>query len=1085
MIPDLLADETIWLVKSWLLAAKDSETRADIDAVGPLHELIKDPDGVAFVMRFVDRVARPDSNRAAAHQLAIVVRTGHLPGFLSATDRFLLRAGALFGRVLPGVIIPLARKRMRRLVGHLVVDSSPESLERHLAAQRRSGFEQNVNLLGEAVLGEREADRRLTATMALLDLPEVDYVSIKVSAVASQLNYWDWEGSLARVVDRLSTLFRRAAQTSPPTFVNLDMEEYHDLELTVTAFTTVLTRPEFEQLDAGIVLQAYLPESFAALHELVGWATDRRSSRGGEIKIRLVKGANLAMEQVDAAIHGWRQAPYETKLDVDANYKRCLDWVLTAERTSAVRVGVASHNLFDVAWAHLLSTERGVANRVEFEMLQGMAPTHSRVVRSAVGDELLLYTPIVSKDDFDVAISYLFRRLEENSAVGNFMRVLISLTPDSPDFANEAQRFRLALEQRIVLDVSPRRSQTRPSLEAAATTAGAFVNEPDTDPALADNRAWAMELSSTLMPPVSATSISSASEIDEVVGSARTSIWSHTSGAERRAILHRAADELARRRGDLVVAMMREGHKTFAQADPEVSEAIDFARYYGDRAGELASVGGASFHPLGVMAVIPPWNFPVAIPAGGVFASLAAGNTVLFKPSRKTPRCAEIVAECAWAAGVPHNALHFLQLANSDLGQHLIDSVDGVILTGSAETARMFQSWRPDLKLFAETSGKNAMIITPHADIDLAVADLVASAFGHAGQKCSAASLAICIGDVYDSPRFRRQLADAVESLVVGAATDLSTTVGPTITAVDDKLERGLTVLDGDETWLVEPQRLDKHGQLWRPGVRLGVDADSWYHQTECFGPVLGIMRARDLEHAIELQNVSEYGLTGGIHSLDPTEVRSWLDRVQVGNAYVNRQITGAVVQRQPFGGWKQSNIGPGAKAGGPNYVMQLGTWQPTELSNIIEAAEESDAYWWDDHFSQEHDPTGLFCEANVFRYRPLARIVIRSGNGADADELLRVEAAAKRCGVRMILSTIDRESDESFGSRIASFGVDRVRILGAVSDELRVAAANAHIHLADAPVTASGRIELLHYLREQSISQTLHRFGNLVGVSG
>ena len=209
----------------------------------------------------------------------------------------------------------------------------------------------------------------------------------------------------------------------------------------------------------------------------------------------------------------------------------------------------------------------------------------------------------------------------------------------------------------------------------------------------------------------------------------------------------------------------------------------------------------------------------------------------------------------------------------SGVGKRLVTSVDGVILTGSAETAAMFQTWKPDLRLFAETSGKNALIITPHADIDLAVADLVTSAFGHAGQKCSAASLAICVGDVYGSPRFRRQLVDAVESLVVGSAAAMSTTIGPTIAPVEGKLERGLTTLDEGEQWLVVPELLDDEASLWRPGVRVGVQPASWFHRTECFGPVLGVMRAATLDEAIEIQNSSAYGLTGGIHTLDP---RRW-----------------------------------------------------------------------------------------------------------------------------------------------------------------------------------------------------------------
>ena len=1011
-----------------------------------------------------------------------------LPPFVSGLNRPGLRLGALLAPTLPRVVMPIARRRLRALVGRLVVDAHPGPLRRHVRRLRRSGFAVNLNLLGEAVLGEAEAGRRLRATCELIDRGEVDYVSVKLSAVASQLDYWDWEGSLDRVTGRLRAILEVAAAAAPPVFVNLDMEEYHDLEITLAAFKSVLSMPEFHGLTAGIVLQAYLPDSFAALRDLVGWAGRRRLDGGGEIKIRLVKGANLAMERVDAAMHGWRQAPYATKAEVDANYKRLLDWVLTGRNTRAVRIGVGSHNLFDVAWAHLVSRARGVSHRVEFEMLAGMAPAQSRVVKETVGGgPLLLYTPVVAPGSFDVAISYLFRRLEENTAEGNFLAVLFGLRPGSPEFDRQARAFRTSVAERAEVSDRPRRRQTRPAEGSFSSGSEdeSFLNEPDTDPALPANRAWAARVIGREFAGPFAAALESESEVERAVGRARRSGWGAVPAERRRLLLHRTADQLARRRGDLINAMVHEAAKTFAQADPEVSEAIDFARYYGDRAVELEPEDGARFSPLGVVAVIPPWNFPVAIPAGGTFAALAAGNTVLLKPSDMTPRCAEIVAECAWAAGVPRDALQFLRIPEGEVSKLLIMSVDGVILTGSAETADLFRSWRPDLKLFAETSGKNAMIISPNADFDQAVRDLVASAFGHSGQKCSAASLAICVGRVNRSERFRRQLVDAVRSLVVGPATAPGVTMGPVISPVDGKLLRGLTEAGSGEDWLVRPVQLDGAGRLWTPGVRTGVRPGSWFFRTECFGPVLGLVKAATLQDAIEIQNSLPYGLTGGIHTLDPTEVENWLERVEVGNAYVNRVMTGAVVRRQPFGGWKKSNVGSGAKAGGPNYVRQLGVWSPVHTSNFLAQAEASDEYWWKREFSVAHDPTGLFCEANLFRYRPVNGAVIRAGRGAAEIELARVRAAAERCGVSFQTSVIDEEDDQAFRVRIGRLDAERVRVLGKVSTALREAANRAGIHLADGPVTANGRVELLNYLKEQAVSRTLHRFGNLVNAAG
>jgi RHH-type transcriptional regulator, proline utilization regulon repressor / proline dehydrogenase / delta 1-pyrroline-5-carboxylate dehydrogenase len=1052
--------------------------------------------GVAFTMRFVDRVARHRSDRLAAEQLAALVSDEHLPGFLGPINRTMLRAGALMGRWLPGIVMPLARRRLRAIVGHLVVDAEPAALHRHLSAQRGEDFDLNINLLGEMVLGEGEAARRLDATLALVDDPQIDYVSVKISGIASHLDLWSYEHTLERVTDRLRTLLRRAATSSPVTFVNLDMEEYRDLELTIAAFTRVLDESDLEHVEAGIVLQAYLPDALDALDRLTAWAQARRARGGAGIKIRLVKGANLAMERVDAELHGWPQAPYTSKAEVDGNYERCLDQALRPDRSAAVRIGVASHNLFDVAWAHLLTERRGVADRVEFEMLQGIAPGQARTVRDHTGG-LLLYTPVVERADFDVAISYLFRRLEENASPENFLRHLFSLDPDGPEFRRLAAAFRGSVAARNTLPTTPRRSTPLPRPDDR------FTNEPDSDPTLADTRTWIADIRTSEPSGLTAPITTDITTADQAIDRARRAqpAWWRSGAAERRSVLHRVADELALRRGELIVTMAHEARKLYSEADPEVSEAIDFARWYADHALELERLDHATFTPLGVIAVVPPWNFPVAIPAGGVLASLAAGNTVIFKPAPETPRCAEVVAEACWAAGVPRDVLQFVRTPDDDVGQRLVTGVDGVVFTGSWDTAAMFRSWKPDLALFAETSGKNALVITPHADHDLAATDLVRSAFGHSGQKCSAASLAILVGDLADDTRFLGKVLDAARSLHVGRPTDAGPTMGPVIAPPSGPLLDALTELGPGESWLLEPRRLDREGSLWTPGIKTGVAPGSAFHRIECFGPVLGIMRAADLDEALALQNAVDYGLTGGIHSLDEAEIEHWLERVEVGNAYVNRHITGAIVQRQPFGGWKRSVIGPGAKAGGPDQLLQLGRTDaagPNDPVEFLAAAEASDEHWMATHYGIDRDRTGLGCEANVHRYRPRPDVWIRATADADAVLLERAVAAARRSGARVdisidpeaaatlaerrLLDQIDarEEDDDRFAVSLAALRWGRVRLVGTAPAALAAAAAAAEVDLIDAPVTASGRLELRWYLREQSISRTLHRFGNV-----
>ncbi|MEN1975418.1 proline dehydrogenase family protein [Cellulomonas sp. P4] len=1095
--PDDLTRAAVDLAHRWMAATAADETPAERRATGRLAALVADPVGLELAVRFVDRVARPQDVRVAAAELAALGdRAADASGFLGLGDRALLGVGARLAPLLPAAVVPAARVRLRQLVGHLVADAGP-GLGAHIARARRDGFRLNLNLLGEAVLGEDEATRRLRRVTALVERPDVDYVSVKVSAVASQLSTWDTEGSVRRVVERLRPLYLTAAAHG--TFLNLDMEEYRDLALTVRVFEALVSDRALRDHEAGIVLQAYLPDASAALEEVTAIARRRVEAGGARLKVRLVKGANLAMEQVEAELHGWEQAPYAGKPDVDAHYVRLVRTALDADRTGALRVGVASHNLFHVAYAHLLAGERGVSEALDVEMLQGMAPAQSRAVQRDVG-QVLLYTPVVAKQDFDVAISYLVRRLEENAAHQNFLHALFAEGDDAGaahGMPSQEAAFLASVAGAATVDVTPRRLPR--AADAPAPGPGEFRNAADTDPAVAESRTWAGRLvAHDVEPPAGAVEVATTAEVDAVVARAVSAApaWSARPPAERAAVLRRAADALEAARGDLVATMVHEGGKTIAEADPEVSEAVDFARYYADRAEDLADgrVPGAVFRPDGVTVVTPPWNFPVAIPVGSTLAALAAGSPVLVKPAPQTPRCVRVamaaVQTALDAAGVTEPALQVVLSPEGDVGRHLVThpDVSRVVLTGSLETARLFAGWRPDLDVLAETSGKNALVITPSADVDLAVADLVRSAFGHAGQKCSAASLAILVGSAGTSDRLRRQLADAVTSLHVGWADDLGTTMGPLVEPASGKLLRALTTLDEGEGWLVQPRRLDEEGRLWTPGVKHGVRPGSWFHLTECFGPVLGVIRVDTLDEAIEVQNAVALGLTGGLHSLDEDEIAHWLDRVEVGNAYVNRHITGAVVQRQPFGGWKASVVGPGAKAGGPSYVAQLGTWSDAPDVAALDDdawvawAQQDDARWWASEFGASHDPSGLAAEENTLRYRPVPHLTVRVGADARERDVRRVLTAARTAGVGATVSRAADESDEAFAARVADGAVSgRVRVVG-TAPGLRAAAVarTGEVTVLDGPVLASGRRELMTVVREQAVSRTRHRFGHV-----
>ncbi|MEC5183346.1 RHH-type proline utilization regulon transcriptional repressor/proline dehydrogenase/delta 1-pyrroline-5-carboxylate dehydrogenase [Cryobacterium sp. MP_3.1] len=1188
-----LGVEVVALVTKWL--ADSATIPADVSAER-LAGVLKDPNGLDFTVGFVDGVMRPEDVMVAGYNLQRVAKLA--PAFLPPVLRGAIGVGGVMGPVLPWVVIPAARRVLRQMVGHLVVDATAEKLGPSIEALKESGNRLNINLLGEAVLGEKEALRRLAGTRELLARDDVDYVSIKVSSIASQLSMWAFDEAVDRVVERLTPLYELAAASPTPKFINLDMEEYRDLDLTIAVFERILDQPRLQGLEAGIVLQAYLPDALGALQGLTQWAHARRAGGGAPIKVRLVKGANLAMEHVDATVHDWPLATYASKQDTDTNYKRVLNWALTPQNTDAVRIGVAGHNLFDVAYAHLLAEQRGVDDRIEFEMLLGMATSQAEAVKKDVG-RLLLYTPVVNPAEFDVAISYLIRRLEENASEENFMSAVFELADTPALFEREKQRF---LDSLAALETAPgtpggtvfvppaNRDQdrsvvvpleplpdidspplttppaeaddpnltamvlglTRGSVSTSRSVLGGFHNEPDTDPSLPANRAWGrsilarVETSMLGRESIKQARIDDADRLDEVIATvtAAGAAWGKKSGIERAQVLHRAGLALAANRDRLIEVMASETGKTIAEGDPEVSEAIDFAHYYAAQARELDRVQGAIFVPSRLTVITPPWNFPVAIPAGGVLAALAAGSGVIIKPAALAQRTGAVMVEALWEAGVPRELLALVDLPDRALGSRLLahPDVDRVILTGAYETATLFRGLREDLPLLAETSGKNAIIVTPSADLDLAAADVIKSAFGHAGQKCSAASLVILVGSVARSTRFLGQLVDAATSLRVGRPADPDSQMGPIIEPADGKLLHALTELGAGESWLVKPQLLDDDletgvGQLWSPGIRSGVAPGSYFHLTEFFGPVLGVMHARNLEEAIRYQNAVDYGLTAGLHSLDADEIAQWVDTVQAGNLYVNRGITGAIVRRQPFGGWKRSAVGPGSKAGGPNYLFGLGGWVTDpgvnsstlhlrgleqRITDLIEASQPSlpyeefdvlrrsalsDALAWREEFDVVADVSALGLERNLFRYRPLP-VTVRLGDDGSLALLLRVIAAGLLSKSRFVVSSalpvpprvrtvlaprdipVIIESDEEWLARAAAGGIStsRVRLIGSDPQVGAAVAGTAFAHALGGspdiavyahPVTQSGRVELLPFLREQAISITAHRFGN------
>ncbi len=1140
-----------------------------------LGRLMADPAGQAFTNLLADRAYRSrDPERVVAAMIHLLDSLGP-PAYLSVAERLALGGVRIVGPTLPSVVARATLRQMRERTRSVVLSARTTQLSTHLARRRAEGVRLNLNWLGEAVLGEREAEQRLDQYLQLLRRPDVEAISVKVSTLTSQLRLVAQDATLRRLRPRLRALYRAAIanpfQTTSgqlvPKLVNLDMEAYRDLELTLELFRSVLGEPAFRGLKAGIALQAYVPDSYNAQQELTRWAVDRVAVGGAPIRLRIVKGANLAAEQVESSQRGWVLPVYASKGEVDANAKRMLDFAIQPPHLAGVEVGIASHNVFDIAHGLALSAARGIDQGVSFELLEGMADPLRRVLRSIAGD-VLLYGPVVEERTMQSAIAYLIRRLDENTAPENFLHHSFAMTVGDTAWREQKRRFFRACQDQHQVSRTPRRQRSAPV--AAPSLDTPFRNEPDTDFTQTDQRE---QLLHVLAAGHDAPPFDVPFQIDGVLDCPRPLVdgfdpsrpgvvpyrhplatppqieraiacavrtqrsWSRRPVEERSAILARVAEHLRSNRQRLILAMVLDAGKAIEQADAEVSEAIDFAEYY--RRTYLDLVGSDSIRATakGVVLVASPWNFPLAIPAGGVLAALVAGNSVILKPASETPWVASLLATACWDAGVPREALQLVFTSDEWASRLVTDPrIAAVILTGGTATAQLFHELRPGIDLMAETGGKNALIVSPAADRDLAIASAVKSAFGHAGQKCSAASLLICVGEVYDDPGFRMALRDATRSLPVGSAWNPDSVVTPLIHPPTGALAESLGGLAPGEHWLLESRCDRTNPRLWHPAIKLLTQEGGPGHRVELFGPVLGVLRARSLDDALRIANATPYGLTAAMHSLDEREQQRFIDGMRAGNLYVNRDTTGAIVGRQPFGGYQASSFGPGAKAGGPNYVAQLvhlrdrrrRTRREVALLPAVEllcgrlraelpehsfarlrqaAAEYAAAL--EDHFGRDHEPIEVLGQVNVFGYRELSGLLVRVTRSSHPVDVACICAAALTCMDRFELSVapdaapdlgwlaqvpgalLRQESAAEVAARVerVSAGplgqpraIERIRVAGPPEPELANAAALAGIHLATQRPLRSGRWELLHYVRELSISMDTHRYGNLSG---
>lgn len=1053
-----------------------------------VQKMLNDPHGRLFATAVADQCFRSNDPARIADQFLYELRKQGVPHFLSFWEKWGLSLLDMLGKSVTQMALPRLLKQVRNEAGRVIISADSDKLQKHLAQRQADGVVVNLNHLGEAILSEKEAKDRLDLYLQDLKDPLIPYISIKISTLYSQISLLGWEQTLAVLQERLRVLYRKAKQYRK--FVNLDMEEYRDLHLTFDLFCSVLEEQEFADFSAGIVLQSYLPDSFSLQKELTAWAL---KTQRAPIKLRIVKGANLAMEQVEASLKQWPQAPYTSKEAVDAQYKKMVDFGMRPEHASRVHLGIASHNLFDIAYALLQRAENKVEPFVDFEMLEGMAESTRKVIQQIAG-KMVLYTPITTPEAFQYAFAYLIRRLDENTAPQNFLRHAFELKRGTPAWQMQVELFKKSFH--ISPSETPRRHQNRKLKEVTPPVDDLFSNEPDTDFSLKPNREWAQQLVSD-RPIFKEVFHRNWSELEGAIKKAQEAKIDNP--FNRSLLLIQIGNILRARRGLLIQAMMEETHKSLTEADTEVSEAIDFAEYYRRSLEEWTSLKDIAWKGKGVVLVTPPWNFPCSIPAGGILAALAGGNAVLFKPAPEAEKIGEVLAQAFWDAGVSQDLLQFIPCQDDPEGSRLIQDprINAVVLTGGNATAAHFMNLRPGLDLIAETGGKNGIIVTALSDRDLAVKEILQSAFGHAGQKCSACSLAVLEKEVYEDPHFKQTLKESAASLIAGSPFNLSAKITPLIRSPQPDLLRGLTSLEPGEEWLLEPRNMGDN--LWTPGIKWGVKPGSFTYSTELFGPVLGVMCAENITHAIELVNGTGYGLTSGLHSLDEREHALWAERIEAGNLYINRGITGAIVQRQPFGGWKKSSFGWGLKAGGPNYLLQfmephhngLPEEESIEYPHLVHAMhreiqEEEQELWcrsvgnythhWNDYFSQDHDPSQILGEDNILRYIPQRHTHFFVPQSVPNIDRLRVLAAALICNAT--ISIID--SEVALLSLLRENKITRLRCLVSPSPQVWKALAEAGVSAYLAPVQANGRIELLHYLKEQSLSNAYHRYGYL-----
>jgi RHH-type proline utilization regulon transcriptional repressor/proline dehydrogenase/delta 1-pyrroline-5-carboxylate dehydrogenase len=857
----------------------------------------------------------------------------------------------------PRLLAAVVRRSVLALGGNFLAGETLQQVMRVADGLANQHIAVSLDRLGEATTSDVEAEAYLAQyldavnaageRLAELSVPPGHFnLSIKLSGLDSQIAAVAIDRSVGAISERLRPLIREAVRRGVS--LTFDMEQYDHKPIVLAVFRRLLGEPEFRDWPgAGIAIQAYLRDAESDLRRLIHWVGER----GAPVTVRLVRGAYWDEETVLAQQQGWATPVWREKSDTDRCFERCLGMLFRAQ--PRIRLAVATHNVYSIASAmQRFDTCRSAVGEFEFQMLYGMAEGLRTCVVER-GYPMRLYLPF---GELLPGMAYLVRRLLENSSSQSMLRML-DMDEEKPGNGNdgrspvpEAQAGK-GLEPVAVFRNEPLRrfvsadewDAWRTGLETVRGELGETYplsgsgNAPDaTEWIVSLDPAWPERV----VGRVAAARIPDA---DLAVGRARMafSAWAARPMSERIELLRRIAAELRRRRDEFAAWQVCEAGKSWVEADADVAEAIDFLEFYAvdaERLGQTrvrdapGETNRLHYRALGVGVVLPPWNFPLAIPVGMIAASLVTGNAVVFKPSSLTPVIACRFVRLCKEVGIPEGVLNLLPGRGSIIGEYLVRHPDiaFVAFTGSREVGLRINHLAADpvpgsnhvKRIIAEMGGKNAVIVDEDADLDEAVKGVIQSAFGYQGQKCSACSRVIVVGDAYD--RFLMRLVNAMNSLRIGDPADPGHFMGPVIDAaakqkIEEWIERGARVAS---RVFHGPQLTQASGYYVSPVILDEVPVDAEVAQEEIFGPVLSLMRANDFEQALQLANGVRYALTGGLYSRSPVNIRRAVDGFEVGNLYINRKITRAMVDRQPFGGFKLS--GMGNKTGGPDYLLQF-----------------------------------------------------------------------------------------------------------------------------------------------------------------